>query len=163
VDFAGEHGWHQYEVANFARHDGDETFEIPSRACRHNINYWRGGDHHAIGPSATGYVRGVRTKNIANTQIYCERLERDESPVDTREGLSPLSRAGETAAFGLRMTVGWPFDEFQRVTGHDLRTEWNDTMNDWVGRNQAIRDPDSFRLNREGLRFADTAARDFLR
>ena len=163
VDFAGEHGWHRYEIANFARHEGDGTFEIPSRACRHNVNYWRGGDCHALGPSATGYVRGVRTKNISNTQIYCERLERDESPVDTREELSPLSRAGETAAFGLRMTAGWPFDEFKRVTGHDLRTEWNDTMNDWVDRNQAIRDPGSFRLNRQGLRFADAAAVDFLR
>ncbi len=163
VELTGEHGWHQYEIANFARHKGDETFEVPSRACRHNVNYWRGGDHHALGPSATAYVRGVRTKNIANTQVYCERLEGDESPVDTREELPPLSRAGETAAFGLRMTSGWPFDEFQRVTGHDLRTEWNDTMNDWVGRNQAIRDTGSFRLNRQGLSFADAAASDFLR
>jgi len=163
VDFAAEHERHQYEVANFACHEGDETFEIPSRACRHNVNYWRGGDHHALGPSATAYVRGVRTKNIANTQVYCERLEGDESPVDTREALPPLSRAGETAAFGLRMTAGWPFDEFQRVTGHDLRAEWNDTMNDWVGRNLAIRDTGSFRLNRQGLRFADAAASDFLR
>ncbi len=163
VDFSGEHGWHQYEIANFARHDGDGTFEILSRACQHNVNYWRGGDHHALGPSATAYVRGVRTKNIANTQVYCERLERDESPVDTREELSPLSRAGETAAFGLRMTAGWSFDEFKHVTGHDLRTEWNGTMNDWVDRNQAIRDLGTFRLNRQGLRFADTAARDFLR
>ncbi len=163
VELTGEHGWHQYEIANFARHKGDETFEVPSRACRHNVNYWRGGDHRALGPSATAYVRGIRTKNIANTQVYWERLEGDESPVDTREELPPLSRAGETAAFGLRMTAGWPFDEFQRVTGHDLRTEWNDTMNDWVGRNQAIRDTGSFRLNRQGLRFADAAASDFLR
>ena len=163
VDFTGEHGWHQYEIANFARHDGDVEFEIPSCACRHNINYWRGSDHHALGPSATAYVRGVRTKNIANTQIYCEHLELDELPIDTWEELPPLSRAGETAAFGLRMNAGWPFDEFKRVTGHDLRVEWDDTMNDWVNRNQAIRESGSFRLNRNGLRFADSAARDFLR
>lgn len=163
VDFTGENGWHQYEIANFARNTGGDDFEIPSRAGRHNINYWRGGDCHALGPSATAYIRGLRTKNIANTQIYCDRLKRDERPIDTREELSLLSRAGETAAFGLRMTSGWRFDEFQRVTGHDLRAEWNDTMNDWVARNHAEREIGSFRLNRQGLRFADAAARDFLR
>jgi len=163
VDLTGEHGWHQYEIANFARHKGDETFEIPSRACRHNVNYWRGGDHYALGPSATGYVRGMRTKNIANTQVYCDRLEGGELPIDTREELSPLSRAGETAAFGLRMTAGWPFEEFQRVTGHDLRDGWEGSMNTWVARNQAVLETGGFRLNREGLRFADAVAQDFLR
>ena len=163
VDFAGEHGWHQYEVANFARHDGDKAFEIPNCACCHNVNYWRGGDHHALGPSATAYVHGVRTKNIANTQIYCERLEDGELPIDTREELSLLSRAGETAAFGLRMVKGWHFDEFEQVTGFDLREEWSDAMDDWVNCGQAIRESGSFRLNRQGLRFADAAARDFLR
>ena len=163
VDFANDRGWHQYEVANFARHVGAADFEIPSRASRHNVNYWRGGDCHALGPSATAYVAGVRTKNIANTQIYCERLERGERPIDTREELPPLSRAGETAAFGLRMTAGWPFEEFQRVTGHDLGGEWGETMDEWVARGQAVREPGRFRLNRAGLRFADAAARDFLR
>ncbi len=162
VDFSGEYGWHQYEVANFARHEGDEAFETPSRACRHNVNYWRGGDHHALGPSATAYVRGVRTKNIANTQVYCERLEGGELPIDAREELSPLLRAGETAAFGLRMTAGWRFDEFEQVTGFDLREEWSDAMDDWVNCGRAIREPGSFRLNRQGLRFADAAAMDFL-
>lgn len=163
VDFTGDQGWHQYEIANFARHEGVGDFEIPSRACRHNVNYWRGGDCHALGPSATGYVGGVRTKNIANTQIYCERLERGERPIDTREELEALARAGETAAFGLRMTAGWPFEEFERVTGHDLRGEWDATMNEWVSRGHALREPSGFRLNREGLRFADAAAMDFLR
>ena len=55
VRVAGEVGFHQYEVANFG-HLGGGAFEIPDEARRHNINYWRGGDYHGLGPSATGYV-----------------------------------------------------------------------------------------------------------
>src|SRR5947207_3103538 len=34
---------HQYEIANFARNTSPLTSGVPARACRHNINYWRGG------------------------------------------------------------------------------------------------------------------------
>jgi len=93
-------GFCQYEIANFARdvrvasssrpsdEKGGETGVeaaptqlirdplLPALACQHNVNYWRGGDYYGLGPSATGYVRGVRTKNWANTQLYCEQLEK---------------------------------------------------------------------------------------
>ena len=163
VAFAGERGFHQYEVANFARHSGAEAFEIPSEACRHNINYWRGGDYHGLGPSATGYVGGIRTTNIANTQRYCERLERNERAINHTEQLSPLQRAGETAAFGLRMNAGWPFADFQKTTGHDLRTEWADSIKKLVEQGNGVLKKERFRLTPKGLRFADSAAAEFLR
>ena len=163
VDFAGERGFHQYEVANFARHSGGENFEIPSEACRHNINYWRGGDYHCLGPSATGYVGGVRTTNIANTQRYCEQLEQGARAIEHTEALPPLQRAGETAAFGLRMNAGWPFEEFRGTTGFDLREEWSGEMAALVEQGNGMLEEDRFRLNAKGLRFADAAAADFLR
>jgi len=76
------------------------------------VNYWRGGSFYGLGPSATSYVRGVRTKNWSNTQLYCEQLEKGKRAIESREELPPLKRAGETAAFGLRMNTGWPFEEF---------------------------------------------------
>ncbi|HRZ37261.1 MAG TPA: radical SAM family heme chaperone HemW, partial [Candidatus Paceibacterota bacterium] len=40
---ASTHGYRQYEVANFAKHLGPRPpDEVPDRACRHNVNYWRG-------------------------------------------------------------------------------------------------------------------------
>src|SRR5256885_5012257 len=103
-------GFEQYEVANFARGCSEHgEGEIPRGACQHNVNYWRGGSFYGLGPSATSYVGGERTKNISNTRIYCERLTMGERPIDAREKLAPLARAGETAAFGLRMPHGWGF------------------------------------------------------
>ena len=136
---------------------------LPALACQHNVNYWRGGDFHGLGPSATGYVHGVRTKNWANTQLYCEQLEKGKRAIESREEFPPLKRAGETAAFGLRMNAGWPFAEFQRVTGLDLRQDWSADMDSLVQKGWAVRAPDRFQLTPQGLRFADTAAELFLR
>ena len=181
-------GFRQYEIANFARdvktsrrpapsanlpestnahpaQNGKWKMEtvIPSFACKHNVNYWRGGDYHGLGPSATGYVRGVRTKNWANTQLYCEQLEKGKRAIESSEELSPLRRAGETAAFGLRMNAGWPYADFQRTTGFDLRCEWRMEMEKLQERGWAEISHDRFHLTPQGLRFADPAAEMFLR
>jgi oxygen-independent coproporphyrinogen-3 oxidase len=185
VERATGAGFRQYEVANFARESkrkestvqspqsasggdlivdcGQGTTDIPAFACRHNVNYWRGGSFYGLGPSATSYVRGVRTKNWPNTQLYCEQLETGKRAIESREELPPLKRAGETAAFGLRMNAGWPFAEFRRATDFDLRDEWSAEMNQLVERGWAARDAQQFRLTPQGLRFADSAAEMFLR
>ena len=135
----------------------------PGFACRHNVNYWRGGSFYGLGPSATSYVRGVRTKTWSNTQLYCEQLEQGRRACESREELAPLARAGETAAFGLRMVEGWPFEQFRQVTGYDLRQEWAQDMAQLVEQGRGRILPDRFQLTREGLRFADAAAQLFLR
>jgi len=167
VEHVTEAGLEQYEVANFARHSRlvprTSPFALPARACRHNVNYWRGGSFYGLGPSATGYVHGVRTKNWSNTKLYCDQIERGHRAIESREELPPLGRAGETAAFGLRMTQGWPFGQFAQTTGFDLRHHWSTEMGDLQDRGWGMRDQQGFRLTRQGLRFADAAAEMFLR
>jgi oxygen-independent coproporphyrinogen-3 oxidase len=161
-------GFAQYEVANFAKRTAAEQAApdrtmVPQRACRHNVNYWRGGAFYGLGPSATGYVDGVRWKNCANTERYCQALECGGRTMDFREQLPPVSRAGETAAFGLRMLAGWGFEEFKQITGTDLRDEWAPEMAELCRRGWAEQSADRFRLTRTGLRFADAAAELFLK
>jgi oxygen-independent coproporphyrinogen-3 oxidase len=156
-------GFRQYEVANFARHQSSEAAEIPDRACRHNVNYWRGASYYGLGPSAAGYVRGARSKNVSNTKIYCDRLEGGVRAVESTEQLSPLGRAGELAAFGLRMTAGWPLAQFHERTGYDLRLEWKSEIDRMQTLGYATLDQQRFCLTRQGLRYADWAAGEFLR
>ena len=178
ISTATRAGFQQYEIANFARNGRDgvppsqnsgspirqpSQNQIPALACKHNVNYWRGGNFYGLGPSATGYVRGVRTKNWSNTQLYCEQLEKGKRAIESSEKLPPLKRAGETAAFGLRMNAGWPFEEFCRATNFDLRDEWNSEMEQLAGRGWGKMSPENFQLTPQGLRFADTAAELFLR
>jgi len=160
VERAAAAGFRQYEIANFAR---DGAPPAADRACQHNLNYWRGGAFHGLGPSATNYVGGVRAKHWSNTLRYCEAIEGGERGIESAEELTPLARAGETAAFGLRMVAGWPFEEFREVTGHDLRREWAVDMEQLERRGWARILPDRFQLTWQGLRFADAAAEAFLR
>ena len=175
IDRSAAAGFRQYEIANFARGKGTNGVtecgsngnsiqpSIPSHACQHNINYWRGGDCHALGPSAAGYVRGVRTRNWSNTPLYCDQLEKGARAIESSEELPPLRRAGEIAAFGLRMNTGWPYEQFTALTRHDLRDEWRTEIDGLVQRGWGESDAAGFRLTRAGLRFADTAAGMFLR
>jgi oxygen-independent coproporphyrinogen-3 oxidase len=167
VEYVTGAGFQQYEVANFAQDSTisyqPSSINLPTHACRHNVNYWRGGSFYGLGPSATTYVRGVRTRSWSDTQRYCEQLEHGQRAVESHEELAPLARAAETAAFGLRMVEGWPFEQFLQTTGYDLRREWADDMNQLVQQGWGRILPDRFQLTRQGLRFADAAARLFLR
>jgi oxygen-independent coproporphyrinogen-3 oxidase len=172
VDFAGKPGFRQYEIANFARDGRTDANRsalraphsaLPTFACRHNVNYWRGGSFFGLGPSATSYVRGVRTKNWSNTQLYCEQLEQGRRATESSEELPPLARAGETAAFGLRMNAGWSLDEFGELTGFDLRREWRAEMDELIEHGFASENDERFQLTYVGLRHADYAAELFLR
>jgi oxygen-independent coproporphyrinogen III oxidase len=181
VQRAASAGFQQYEIANFARdkqlpgtnYPADSMSRpqecksaqstVPAYACRHNVNYWRGGAFYGLGPSATSYVDGVRAKNVSNTQRYCEALEGGGRAHEFQEELAPLSRAGEIAAFGLRMVAGWGFDEFQRTTGYDLRCEWKDELKELSKQGWGSVTEERVRLTSRGLRFADSAAELFLK
>ena len=169
VERAASAGFHQYEVANFGRESraGQPApaapSEVPAFACRHNVAYWRGHDFYGLGPSASEYVDGVRSRNRASTVLYIESALRGHRAKEFAEALPPLARAGELAAFGLRMNAGWPFDAFARRTGFDLRSEWAKDIEFLVGRGWGECLPDRFRLTPRGLRFADTAAERMLR
>ena len=103
IDTAAAAGFSQYEVANFARHEGEPDPELPSRACRHNINYWRGGACQALGPSASGFVDGRRIRNVANTERYCEQLELGQRAHESVEQLPPGQCRRDSGV--------WPADE----------------------------------------------------
>ena len=167
VERAEAAGFMRYEVSNFAR-DKEASprpvaASLPSYACRHNVNYWRGGSFYGLGPSATSYVRGVRAKNWSNTPLYCDQLEKGRRAIESQEALPPLARAGETAAFGLRMAAGWPFELFQEVSGFDLREDWAADMARLVEQGWGELTASGFRLTPQGLRFADAAAELFVR
>jgi oxygen-independent coproporphyrinogen-3 oxidase len=169
VTFAAANGYHQYEVANFARHSGGPLLDVPSHACKHNVNYWRGGFYYAMGPSAAGYepipgkTTGLRTRNWANTEMYCDLVERGQRPIESKEELPSIKRAGEIAAFGLRMNAGWPFETFQQRTGFDLKENWAAEIDRLIQNGMAQILNGHFQLTPRGLRFADAAGAEFLR
>jgi oxygen-independent coproporphyrinogen-3 oxidase len=100
-----------YEVSNFAKQ---------GYASRHNLNYWRNKPYFGLGASAVSYSEGVRSKNTSDLQEYIECREQGSGAVVSREKLSTLKRAQETAALNIRRVSGIELKEFKEETGYDF-------------------------------------------
>lgn len=72
---------------------------------RHNLAYWLQEDWLAAGPSASGHVRGVRTKNVGNIRMYLEgegtSLLSDHEPVDAVRAVRERLMTGVRLARGV--------------------------------------------------------------
>ena len=75
-------GFQQYEISNWAIDEESQTgdqssstvYRPPSRACTHNLQYWRGLPYLAAGAGAHGYADGYRYSNVLRIKTYIDRL-----------------------------------------------------------------------------------------
>jgi len=88
-EWLAQHGYAQYEISNFA---------LPGYESQHNLNYWRCGEYHAIGPGAHGFTGGRRWYYPRDLQAFL----RDEPPIEDDEGGSEE----EQLMLALRLTQG---------------------------------------------------------
>ena len=153
LELTADAGFRQYEISNIAR---------PGRECRHNLNAWRGGEYVGVGPSACGYVDGWRYRNVPDIDAYIARIERGESPADLAERLSPRARAGELAAFALRMNEGIEAAAFEQQTGFRLDHLWPGALSDLAGQKLIEWDGVRLRLTPRGRLLADSVAEAFI-
>ena len=92
VDF----GYVHYEISSFAKADHE---------CRHNLNYWTGGEFIGLGPSAHSYYNGRNYANVESIGEYIQALSLKQIPRALDEpGL--IKRADDTIASGLRLKRG---------------------------------------------------------
>jgi len=90
-------GYHQYEVANFAR---------PGHACRHNLNTWHMHEWIGLGPSAASQHAGWRGANVSDLDRWLDHLAAGRRVTEDRLALSPRQLAEDALIFGLRMNAG---------------------------------------------------------
>lgn len=81
-------GFEQYEISNFAR---------PGGRCRHNMNYWSGGEYIGAGPSAVGTRSGIRRAKPSPLAPWLAGAP------DTVETLSEKDLFRETVMLRLRL------------------------------------------------------------
>lgn len=91
--FLEERRYLHYEISNFALKDCE---------CRHNLNYWRGGDYLGLGPSAASHLCGRRFRNRADLNGY---LESPAGLTEDCEELNKKDKAAEEAMLRLRLLV----------------------------------------------------------
>ncbi|MFO0899884.1 MAG: radical SAM family heme chaperone HemW [Pirellulales bacterium] len=140
-------GYEHYEVSNFAR---------PGHRCRHNENYWLGGQYFAAGPGAASYVAGRRAMNHRSTFTYLDRVLAGGSAVVEAEELPPTERARERLVFGLRRLEGVDRQEFEAATGFALDELAGRVLPRFVGRGLLADDGRRVSLTRTGLLVSDS-------
>ncbi|XP_037544348.1 radical S-adenosyl methionine domain-containing protein 1, mitochondrial [Nematolebias whitei] len=100
-----QHGFLQYEVSNFAKHNSES---------RHNLSYWKGRQYIGVGPGAHGrfaplgeggVAREARTQTLEPDVWIREVLQRGHG-TRRRIRLSHLQLLEEVLVMGMRMTEG---------------------------------------------------------
>jgi oxygen-independent coproporphyrinogen-3 oxidase len=105
VDFLSSHGFHQYEISNFAKENA---------YSRHNSNYWKGVHYLGVGPSAHSFNGISRRWNIANNKGYINKINKGTQHYET-ESLTPEDQFNERLMTGLRTTWGVQIEKLKRL------------------------------------------------
>ncbi len=110
--FLKDHGFHQYEISNFAK---------PRFESKHNSSYWSGQHYLGLGPSAHSYNGATRQHNIPNNSRYSKSLEEGTVPA-TVETLTATDKINETILTRLRTSAGLDLEWLHHSLGHDLES-----------------------------------------
>ena len=108
----GAAGLERYEVSNWAR----AGFE-----CRHNLNYWRGGDYLAAGCGAHGHWNGRRHWNVRDAKTYIAQMSSHAHALAGEETLDARQRLSERVALGVRCREGFDLDDLSARLDLDAR------------------------------------------
>lgn len=131
------HGFTHYEISNFC---------LPGRECRHNLNYWRGGEYLGLGSAAASHLGGRRWKNRADLPAY---LRSPSGVVDEVEELGLKEKVAEEAMLRLRLLVeGLAAYEMVRRFGEDETQELFSRLNGLTSQGLLTCDGSVYRLAR---------------
>lgn len=108
-----EHGFHQYEISNFAR---------AGCACRHNVGCWTRVPYLGFGCAAHSFFAECRTMNPAELDAYLAGAEPQTEQISKEEARY------ESMMLGLRMTRGVKNEDFTRMHGMSIREAFGEKL-----------------------------------
>ncbi len=142
-----EHGFHQYEISNFAR----EGF-----ACRHNVGCWTRVPYLGFGSAAHSFFGECRTMNPSTLEAYLA----GEEP--TTERVSPEQARFESLMLGLRMTRGVNDEDFTRMHGMSIREAFGEKLDQPIGAGLLEWHEGALRLTRRGMDLENSVLVDLM-
>jgi oxygen-independent coproporphyrinogen-3 oxidase len=148
-----QHGYHRYEISNYAR-DGFE--------CRHNIVYWKRGNYVGFGIGAASMVENTRWKNIDDIDAYisesgdCDKIRRDVQKLSENECME------EFMFLGLRMMCGVSEREFWDAFGKGIRDVYGGVLDKWMGLGMIIHEDGQYKFSDKGIDVSNVILADFL-
>jgi oxygen-independent coproporphyrinogen-3 oxidase len=91
--------------------------------CRHNENYWTGGDWWAVGPGAHGHHDGLRYWTHRHPAEHARAVAAGELPIAGSEQLDADQRELERTMLGIRRAAGLPLRDGQRAAAAALAAD----------------------------------------
>ncbi len=96
-DVLSKHGFHHYEISNYAKKNMES---------KHNLHYWNLSPYLSFGPSAHSYDLKKRWWNVRSLEKYIENLLNNKLPIEGNEVLSHKDNYNEIILNGLRLSDG---------------------------------------------------------
>lgn len=148
IEFLTEHGYHHYEVSNFA---------LPGYESRHNQIYWHYDDWYGAGPGAAGKVGSVRWTNTSSMQEYL-----NGNHVEEREQLSHDDVVFEAVMMGLRLLEGIDIQEFNERFDTDLEETFEKAIGNGIKKGLLEISTGHLKVTHEGLFYLNDVLVDFM-
>lgn len=142
VSYLEKHGYHQYEISNFAR-VGYES--------RHNRKYWRLEPYAGFGPGAHSDFGDVRFAYTRDLRSYIE----GDLELSEREEMSPRDRMQEYIMLSLRTTDGIDRSYFERQYRQRF-APMETLLEQYEKHGLAMRTEKGWRLTAEGFLLSNT-------
>lgn len=141
-------GYSHYEISNFA---------LPGLQSRHNSSYWSREHYYGFGPSAHSYDGKCRRWNIANNNIYMQKLNQNSIPYE-EEILTPTQQLNEYIMTSLRTAEGLHLDYVSSNFGADKVATINNEAAKEIKEGKLNSFENKLVLTEEGKLFADGIA-----
>jgi oxygen-independent coproporphyrinogen III oxidase len=142
-----EHGFHQYEISNFARE---------GYACRHNVGCWTRVPYLGFGCAAHSFFEECRTMNPSQLDAYLA----GEEP--KTEQLSKEEARFESMMLGLRMTRGVKDEDFTCMHGMSIREAFGERLDQPINGGLLEWHDGALRLTRLGMDLQDSVLVDLM-
>ncbi len=139
-------GFKHYEVSNFARE---------GRECRHNLNYWRGGNYIGLGLGAHSHRDGHRFWNTSDLDSYIRMIERRGSAKEGEENLRVMERLMESFLVSLRLQEGVQLQELESRFSKKLPKEKHKTINDLFEHALLVKEGERIKASLSGMMVLD--------
>jgi oxygen-independent coproporphyrinogen III oxidase len=150
VDITFAHGYQHYEISNFG---------LPGFFSRHNMNYWNGVPYLGLGPSAHSFKPGIRSWNIANTNLYINDLLNNSLPSE-QETLTLSQQYNEYVMTALRTMWGIEMKFVQEKFGDNYLQLLKKSAEKQITKQNLEYSETHLRVSRKGKFFTDGIAAD---
>ena len=148
-----DHGYHRYEISNYAR---------PGRESKHNSSYWERIPYIGLGLGASSFFDGKRYQNTSDMKQYLKHSQDRNIRVVEEEVIGRKEAMEEFMFLGLRKTKGVLKSDFKHFFGTEMENIYGTVLKSLSAQQVLIEEEDVVRLSEYGLDVSNMVLSHFL-